>query len=103
MKSTVITDEDELTPEERLDMAAARSPATTSPLSPAGRPTAMNWGNSRSASPRIVCPSPTRCGLRRKNAKSEKPTHVNRRLTTTLAPSVVISTWRAALASRVAR
>ena len=69
MKSTVITEQAELTPEERLDMAAASKPAMTNPLNPGGNPRAMYRGKSRSASARIVWPSGTRWGWARKKAK----------------------------------
>ena len=65
-KSTVITEQEEFMPEERLDMAAANSPATTRPLRPMGMPNAMKRGKRVSASLRIVWPSGTRCGLARK-------------------------------------
>lgn len=49
MKSMEITEQEELMPEDRLDMAAASSPATTSPLTPTGNPMAINRGKSWSA------------------------------------------------------
>ena len=57
MKSTVMTEHEEFTPEERLDIAAASKPATTSPLIPTGIPRAMNRGKRVSASARMVWPS----------------------------------------------
>ena len=42
MMSTVSTEQVELMPAERADMAQASNPATTNPLNPTGSPTMMN-------------------------------------------------------------
>ncbi len=66
MKSAVMTEHDEFTPEDKLDMAAANSPATTSPLIPGGNPTTMYRGKSLSAALATVCPSASNSGWMRK-------------------------------------
>ena len=49
MKSSVMTREEEFIPDDRLDMAAARTAAMITPVMPAGRPTITKRGNRRSA------------------------------------------------------
>ena len=44
-RSSEMTEEVALNPEDKLDMAAARIPAATKPEIPMGRPTSMNFGN----------------------------------------------------------
>ena len=73
MKSTVITEQEELIPDERLDIAAAVNPATTSPLMPTGNPITMNREKSWSASLKITCPSGNRYGRPRKKAGRASP------------------------------
>lgn len=55
--------EEELIPDERLDIAAASKPAITIPENPVGRPIAINRGNNVSAPSMIDVPATKNSGF----------------------------------------
>ena len=63
----MITKQDEFIPEERLDIAAASSPASTNPENPIGSPITIKRGNNKSASLMIVEPVGIKSGFLVKN------------------------------------
>ena len=99
----MITEHEELTPEDRLDMAAANKPAIANPLIPTGNWITMNLGKSWSASAKIPWPSNMRWGWPRKNASRANPNRAKNPITIISSISEVANTDLAALMSRVAR
>ena len=95
--SSLMTDEDEFNPDERLDIAAARIPDATNPEIPTGKPTSINFGNKLSACSVKVCPSLRKCGLLRKYANIASPTIAKNIFTINVAaneiPKVRLAAW----------